>query len=68
MTTALPNRAGLGVRANPPSTSTPSQKPLLRLLGAAGSWLEGTAWSQAWVRAGEASGTCQPAPELPKGV
>lgn len=42
----------LRVRANPPGTSTPSQKPLLRLLRAAGSWLEGTAWSQAWVRLG----------------
>lgn len=47
----------LGVRANPLGTSTPSQKPLLRLLRAAGRWLEGAAWSWAWVAFSEARST-----------
>lgn len=47
----------LRVRANPPGASTPSQKPLLRLLRAVGSWLEGTAWSWVWVTFSEAEGT-----------
>lgn len=47
----------LGVRANPLGTSTPSQKPLLRLLRAAGRWLQGAAWSWAWVAFSEVRST-----------